>query len=103
MRLSFLELPGHERRLYFEQAAARRGLSAVVLEKDFWVCWLLDVLFRSEFPNGDRWIISMRTAAPCGHDARREPPEPLIAYPARTAATPARSCSPRTPRESRWP
>ena len=49
MRLSFLELPGHERRLYFEQAAARRGLSAVVLEKDFWVCWLLDVLFRSEF------------------------------------------------------
>jgi|688.fasta_scaffold210988_2 hypothetical protein len=35
MRLSFLELPGHERRLYFEQAAARRGLSAVVLEKDF--------------------------------------------------------------------
>jgi hypothetical protein len=49
MRLSFLELPGHERRLYFEQAAARRGVSAVVLEKDFWVCWLLDVLFRSEF------------------------------------------------------
>ncbi len=49
MRLSFLELPGHERRLYFEQAAGRRGVSAVVLEKDFWVCWLLDVLFRSEF------------------------------------------------------
>jgi hypothetical protein len=35
MRLSFLELPGHERRLYFEQAAARRGLSAVILESDF--------------------------------------------------------------------
>jgi hypothetical protein len=34
MRLSFLELPGHERQLYFEQAAARRSLSAVVLEKD---------------------------------------------------------------------
>ena len=49
MRLSFLELPGRERRLYFEQAAARRGLSAVVLEKDFWVCWLVGVLFRSEF------------------------------------------------------
>ena len=49
MRLSFLELPGHERRLYFEQAAGRRGVSAVVLEKDFWVCWLLGVLFRSEF------------------------------------------------------
>lgn len=49
MRLSFLELTGEERRLYFEQAAARRGLSAVVLEKDFWVCWLLGVLFSSEF------------------------------------------------------
>ena len=49
MRLSFLELPDHERRLYFEQAAARRGLSAVVLEKDFWLCWLLGVLFRSKF------------------------------------------------------
>ena len=49
MRLSFLELPGHERQLYFEQAAASRSLSAVVLEKDFWVCWLLGVLFRSAF------------------------------------------------------
>jgi hypothetical protein len=49
MRLAFLELPNEERQLYFEQAAARQGLSAVVLEKDFWVCWLLGVLFRSEF------------------------------------------------------
>jgi hypothetical protein len=49
VRLAFLELPNEERRLYFEQAAANRGLSAIVLEKDFWVCWLLGVLFRSEF------------------------------------------------------
>ena len=49
MRLAFQELPSEERRLYFEQAAANRGLSAVVLEKDFWVCWLLGALFRSEF------------------------------------------------------
>jgi hypothetical protein len=28
MKLAFLELPGHERRRYFEQAAASRGLSA---------------------------------------------------------------------------
>ena len=60
MRLSFLELPGHERRLYFEQAAARRGLSAVVLEKDFWVCWLLGVLFRSEF--SDRLVFKGGTS-----------------------------------------
>jgi predicted nucleotidyltransferase component of viral defense system len=49
MRLSFLTLPHDERRLYIEQAAIRRNVSAVVLEKDFWVCWLLGLLFGSEF------------------------------------------------------
>jgi hypothetical protein len=49
MKLSFLELPPDERRLYIEQAAARRNVSAVMLEKDFWVCWLLGILFGSEF------------------------------------------------------
>jgi hypothetical protein len=49
MKLDFLELPVDERRLYFEHAAAQRNLSAVILEKDFWVCWLLGILFQSEF------------------------------------------------------
>jgi hypothetical protein len=49
MRLGFLELPADERRLYIEQAAVRRSLSPVILEKDFWVCWLLGILFESEF------------------------------------------------------
>jgi hypothetical protein len=49
MRLTFLELPPDERRLYIEQAAVRRNLSPVILEKDFWVSWLLGVLFGSEF------------------------------------------------------
>src|ERR1700676_2509144 len=49
MKLGFLELPPDERRLYIEQAAVRRNVSAVVLEKDFWVCWLLGLLFDSEF------------------------------------------------------
>ena len=49
MRLGFLELPAHERRLYIEQAATRRNVSPVLLEKDFWVCWLLGMLFESEF------------------------------------------------------
>lgn len=49
MRLGFLELPPDERRLYVEQAAIRRSVSPVVLEKDFWVCWLLGVLFGLEF------------------------------------------------------
>ena len=38
-------LPSDERRLYFEQAAARAGSSAQIIEKDFWVCWSLKRLF----------------------------------------------------------
>ena len=49
MKLAFLELPADERRLYIEQAAVRRNITPVVLEKDFWVCWLLGILFESEF------------------------------------------------------
>src|ERR1700691_3693134 len=49
MRLSFLTLSADERRLYIDQAAIRRNVSPVVLEKDFWVCWLLGLLFGSEF------------------------------------------------------
>ena len=49
MRLGFLGLPAEERRLYIEQAAIRRNVSPVILEKDFWVCWLLGILFESEF------------------------------------------------------
>jgi hypothetical protein len=49
MTLAFLQLPPAERKLYIEEAAARRGLSPVVLEKDFWVCWLLGIVFKSSF------------------------------------------------------
>ena len=49
MKLGFLKLSADERRLYIEQAALRRNISPVVMEKDFWVCWLLGILFESEF------------------------------------------------------
>ncbi len=49
MKLEFLALPDAERSLYIEQAATRRGFSPVIMEKDFWVCWLLAILFESEF------------------------------------------------------
>jgi hypothetical protein len=42
MKLAFLELPPDERRVYIEQAAIRRNVSPVILEKDFWVCWMFD-------------------------------------------------------------
>ncbi|MFM8219418.1 MAG: nucleotidyl transferase AbiEii/AbiGii toxin family protein [Planctomycetaceae bacterium] len=49
MKLGFLSLPQSERRLYIEQAAIRRNVSPVILEKDFWVSWLLGILFESPF------------------------------------------------------
>ena len=49
MKLDFLALPDDERHLYIEQAAIQRSLSPVIMEKDFWVCWLLGILFESKF------------------------------------------------------
>jgi hypothetical protein len=42
---SFATLPVPERRLLIEQVAARQNVVPVIVEKDFWVCWLLRVLF----------------------------------------------------------
>lgn len=47
MKLAFFSLPEREQRIYFQEAAARRNVAAIILEKDFWVCWLLAVLFGS--------------------------------------------------------
>ncbi|WP_445289188.1 nucleotidyl transferase AbiEii/AbiGii toxin family protein [Variovorax atrisoli] len=41
----FLSLPPERRALVFEQAAAGRAGQQVMLEKDFWVSWLLGQLF----------------------------------------------------------
>jgi hypothetical protein len=41
----FLALTPRRRALAFEQAATLRSVAAVIMEKDFWVCWLLGVLF----------------------------------------------------------
>ena len=41
-----------ERALLFEATAQRKHLTTAVIEKDFWVCWMLDILFRnSDFAN----------------------------------------------------
>ncbi|MGE3342587.1 MAG: nucleotidyl transferase AbiEii/AbiGii toxin family protein [Vicinamibacterales bacterium] len=42
---AFARLSTEERRDYFEQTAATLGLPAASIEKDFWVCWLLRLLF----------------------------------------------------------
>ena len=41
----FIRQPSEERRVYFEQTAARMRLSPQIVEKDFWVCWTLKELF----------------------------------------------------------
>ena len=39
------QLPADERILYFIESASRIGLSPQVVEKDFWVCWILRRVF----------------------------------------------------------
>ncbi len=41
----FATLPAAERRLIVEQVAVRLGVVPVIVEKDFWVCWTLGLLF----------------------------------------------------------
>lgn len=45
---AFLNQPFEERRAVFEAASDRLDLPAVSVEKDFWVCWTLGVLFGLE-------------------------------------------------------
>ena len=45
MQIEFLNLAPAERAIYFQQAALKQSTLPVIVEKDFWVCWLLGVLF----------------------------------------------------------
>ena len=40
-------LPAAERRTVFSETAASMGVTPAVIEKDFWVTWVLDRLFRN--------------------------------------------------------
>ena len=42
---TFANLPDEEKKVYFEQTAARMGYPDFTIEKDFWVCWTLKQLF----------------------------------------------------------
>ena len=52
-----------DRRDLFLTAAARLGTAVQNVEKDFWVCWVLDALFNGLEPGG-RACFS-RAARPC--------------------------------------
>ena len=45
MNLEFFQRPASDQALIIREAAARRGLLPVMVEKDFWVSWTLAVLF----------------------------------------------------------
>ena len=45
--LEFAKLPLSERNPYFEEVADRRNLNRRIVEKDFWVCFTLRLLFSS--------------------------------------------------------
>ncbi len=47
----FLSLGARERADILQTAAARSRRSAVILEKDIWVCWILDALFSMSDPH----------------------------------------------------
>lgn len=39
------KLPAEEREILFQNTAAKMGMNAAIIEKDFWVCFTLDYLF----------------------------------------------------------
>ena len=41
-----LQLSQQQRVELFEQTSQQTGIEAVIVEKDFWVCWMLQELFR---------------------------------------------------------
>jgi hypothetical protein len=45
---AFATLDAQERRTVFEEFQLREGVSAVIVEKDFWVVWLLAQIFKSQ-------------------------------------------------------
>lgn len=45
LALQFVALAPERRAIAFAQTAARMSASSVMVENDFWVCWLLGLLF----------------------------------------------------------
>ncbi|MFK5968991.1 MAG: nucleotidyl transferase AbiEii/AbiGii toxin family protein, partial [Candidatus Marithrix sp.] len=43
--LDFLNYPDNEQRISFEKTAERLGIDRTIVEKDFWVCLILQQLF----------------------------------------------------------
>jgi len=46
------KMPARERADLFAETAARKVLPEAIIEKDFWVCWMLKQLFSTEALSG---------------------------------------------------
>ena len=46
-------LSADERKALFTNTASKMGLNEAIMEKDFWVCWILDYLFQRSTWKGD--------------------------------------------------
>ncbi len=46
---NIIKLSSKERKEIFQEAAARKGMTSVIMEKDFWVCWVLKKIFADEY------------------------------------------------------
>ena len=59
---SFLDLPDDERRTVFEATAERLNTLPSYIEKDFWVCHVLDVLYNAETTSAPRLLFKGGTS-----------------------------------------
>lgn len=48
-------LPENDRRDLFRAAAQKMRVHEAIVEKDFWVCWILDYLFH-DYPSKDHFV-----------------------------------------------
>jgi hypothetical protein len=49
---SIARMPANERAELFAETADRKGLADAIVEKDFWVCWVLKQLLSTEALSG---------------------------------------------------
>lgn len=45
---NFARRDGADRLAFFNEAAARRDVTSIIIEKDFWVCWVLRRLMEAQ-------------------------------------------------------
>ena len=58
------KLSPSDRRALFVNTASKTGLTAAIIEKDFWVCWTLDYLFHRNVSRANRIMLALSLLFP---------------------------------------